>query len=607
MNIQCFILLYSLFILSSGVLGIGVEKLVSRTDDRALKRFLQGKGKGRGSRSSSGEKKRTSSKSTKSKMQKSSRSKQSSSPTSSAYPTPSPTPPPTVLPTHAFVAITASTKSKKAGKSRSGKSRSSSSKAGSSESKSKKSDNSKESKKSSAPTPWQPQETSEPIATQTPQSLPLLMPTTSPSFLEPATDVTGTPQDVATVPTELPSNDMEGEPTLPPRIEPTVTPIEEPTVVPRVEPTVSPVPEPSSLPALEPSLTLDVEATIAPTILSPTVAPGEEPSTVTFDTAAPTLSATESSVPTATEVPTNSPTSGRSASDRPVAPDLDTNAPTLLSGVEPTVATIPSLTIPPADSSIEITRFSVEYDFSQGTSPSEQDFKEAEAVTMAYIEEYLNSFFDFKDEVTVDSISINPVTTLNNPVQIQYDATVEFLKSSSLIPSALELDNLMMAAFQLPAVQTLLLLLGNLPEQNPFSSTGKVAYSRLPRVGEGQIALATGQGLSVVGIAALVTTVALVCAIGGACTVQKCSESALLQRYKLTALDDRIHGVHTMEVIDSTSDCSSSIGGPSINPLGGIECDDDMTIEFGPNEETRGGYDPLFQAPFRISQGDLIR
>ncbi|EEC44744.1 predicted protein [Phaeodactylum tricornutum CCAP 1055/1] len=323
MNIQCFILLYSLFILSSGVLGIGVEKLVSRTDDRALKRFLQGKGKGRGSRSSSGEKKRTSSKSTKSKMQKSLRSKQSSSPTSSAYPTPSPTPPPTVLPTHAFVAITASTKSKKAGKSRSGKSRSSSSKAGS--------------------------------------------------------------------------------------------------------------------------------------------------------------------------------------------------------------------------------------------------------------------------------------------MQIQYDATVEFLKSSSLIPSALELDNLMMAAFQLPAVQTLLLLLGNLPEQNPFSSTGKVAYSRLPRVGEGQIALATGQGLSVVGIAALVTTVALVCAIGGACTVQKCSESALLQRYKLTALDDRIHGVHTMEVIDSTSDCSSSIGGPSINPLGGIECDDDMTIEFGPNEETRGGYDPLFQAPFRISQGDLIR
>ena len=208
---------------------------------------------------------------------------------------------------------------------------------------------------------------------------------------------------------------------------------------------------------------------------------------------------------------------------------------------------------------------------------------------MAYIEDFITSFFEFTDEITLEDVTISPVSRSNTPLQIRFDTRIRFAADSLLIPSTEELDNLLLSAFQEPAVSTLLILLGNLPQENPFSTTQSVSYIMVPTT-RSQSQTASGS-LSSLGIGALAASISLVLGMCGVMAIRRFYRGDGLRRYKPAPTEEGPPaGSDSGGEMDSTSIDSPSEGSVALELQGGVK--EEHTIEF---EKQQHLYDPLFQ------------
>jgi len=110
--------------------------------------------------------------------------------------------------------------------------------------------------------------------------------------------------------------------------------------------------------------------------------------------------------------------------------------------------------------------------------------EEAIAITQNYLETFLIAQFSGTFGVEVESVSIEVLeegaleSGTGPVVTIAYNLTANFPSDSVFVPETAELDVLVQAAFQPPAVMALLVTLQQeLPSENPFSQTQSVSYS----------------------------------------------------------------------------------------------------------------------------------
>ena len=216
--------------------------------------------------------------------------------------------------------------------------------------------------------------------------------------------------------------------------------------------------------------------------------------------------------------------------------DLQTFQPT--PGPDPTPVPAPTQPPVPIDDVIPLSDFTITYNIAGGEVPGDESFDEAGDVTALYIEEIIRANFEFSDEISVLSVTTTPLETATAPTEITFATTIEFDPDSLVVPSAGELDVLMATIFQQPTVQTLYLLLRNLPTDNPFSRTDSVGYSReasgadlAPSVFDagffsGRTGSGSGSGLSGLGVAAVVGTCVVSLLVAGFLYVRRRSKLA---------------------------------------------------------------------------------
>jgi hypothetical protein len=164
-----------------------------------------------------------------------------------------------------------------------------------------------------------------------------------------------------------------------------------------------------------------------------------------------------------------------------------------------------------------LTPFTVAYVLADAGTPTDEQFQAASDITSAYIDEYVTAFFDFSLDTDLDSVTSAVGDFTPDPIGIGYEVTMDFAETSVFIPSKGELDNLMFSAFQEPAVQALLTLLSNLPD-NPFASTTSVTYTPTEVVAEesaGSSGLSSVDTLSPVSLAAIAISCLLVASMSG--------------------------------------------------------------------------------------------
>jgi len=410
-------------------------------------------------------------------------------------------------------------------------------------------------------------------------------------------------------PTEIP---VEGIPTSDPSNAPTETPAEDvPTSEPADIPTGTPV---EDGPTSEPS---DAVPTGTPVEDAPTNEPIDVPTGMPVEgvpTTEPDEIPTSQPIDAVTEEPSGIPTG--QPIDSTVEP---TDA--------PTAVPLPSPTRPPDESTVTLSAWKLEYALTSNQDPSDEDFAEAIAVTTEYLEEFMDSFFRFSEDVNFESMEVVSTGTTTNPVTIEFSTSIKFADDSVFFPSASELDVLLSSAFQQPTVQTYLLLLRNLPRSNPFQTTQTVAQSVIQSgtdFGSQIITSGEGEGSSVSATAAvgIAGVLVLLFSLAGYVTVRRSHVSNPRGKYAPTLQRDATDktefdgfGNDVEEDEDHASHCTSSIG--SATQLHAVQEDDceSIEIEFSPMVDSETSeendiseeHDPLFRNPFAVSQADLIR
>jgi hypothetical protein len=128
---------------------------------------------------------------------------------------------------------------------------------------------------------------------------------------------------------------------------------------------------------------------------------------------------------------------------------------------------------------VESTPFVVDYTLSfRRGEPSPEDTQVAQAVTYDYLSGYL--FFQMFQNPAVrfigESVTAVRTTMTASAVRIEYEFIATFSKESTFVPSTGDLDRKILLAFSQPAVQTLLIDLQDLPEDNPFSETSDTSF-----------------------------------------------------------------------------------------------------------------------------------
>lgn len=120
------------------------------------------------------------------------------------------------------------------------------------------------------------------------------------------------------------------------------------------------------------------------------------------------------------------------------------------------------------------TRFEVDYDeFTALTS----EFPLAEAITIEYLREFMETQFDFNFLTTLNMFRGSLITSDAQNSAATYDLSLIFDESSIDTPNVEEVDLLVFSAFQRPFVGTLISALNELPTGNSFSTTTTVTYN----------------------------------------------------------------------------------------------------------------------------------
>jgi hypothetical protein len=140
----------------------------------------------------------------------------------------------------------------------------------------------------------------------------------------------------------------------------------------------------------------------------------------------------------------------------------------------------------PDDTVIGLSIYNLLYTLDQSRIPNLQDYRGVTDIT----EEYLDEFFDNVLRLSQDIIYTGSITEttdrdfdLGKPVGVEYNTTMFFSPSSTLVPSDAELNALLMSAFRGSQNDEYLKAVQSLPPSNIFETTTEVQFSsgKLPR------------------------------------------------------------------------------------------------------------------------------
>lgn len=244
---------------------------------------------------------------------------------------------------------------------------------------------------------------------------------------------------------------------LPPTRGPSTSAVATPSMQPSVSPSSSIILAPSQTSAPVPAVQSKVPMSLArpssiPSANSPTTQNGTAtPSVVANSTNSPTIPTM--AVPTPSNVTTMSP-----------------NVPT------PSNGTTMSPTVPVTGKHIPASPFSVV--FMVAAPVTAADFDAANVVTLNYLRNYLMMQFALNIATTMTGVMGSPTSTDPSMHKASYNVTGVFADNSAYFPTTADMDVLVMAAFEQPAVQGLLKALGALPASNPFSTTTQATYTK---------------------------------------------------------------------------------------------------------------------------------
>ena len=193
----------------------------------------------------------------------------------------------------------------------------------------------------------------------------------------------------------------------------------------------------------------------------------------------------------------------------------------------------PTPAAPPSSSvGIVLDPYDILYTLTQSRIPNRQDYQGVAALT----EEYLNTFFEgvlgLSNEIAYSSSSTvltDNSFRLGEPVQVEYNTTIFFSESSTLVPGTEELHALLMSGFRGSQKDDYLATLGELSQTNLFSTTTDVEFVQESNPAVGRSSYGEGDTESSsktqkVGVASAAAGGALVLLITGAMMYRRRSE-----------------------------------------------------------------------------------
>jgi hypothetical protein len=220
---------------------------------------------------------------------------------------------------------------------------------------------------------------------------------------------------------------------------------------------------------------------------------------------------------------------------------------------------------------------------------------EAEMITLTFIDDYLQQNFELVTATTYDSLVGSRTAFSPDFTELDYIASARFGQTSEYVPPTSELDLLVEIALSQPQVQTLLIMLRNLPQDNPYSKTSEVTYKRDTNKSSEK----SSSGMSTGGIVGVTSAFLFTFIITGAAFAHRCGLLNPCREYKRAPQAD----IKSKD-IEVLSNCTSSVESPSTRLDGDdyrsriIDEDEDIEITFETSSQEEHSHDPLFEAPF---------
>lgn len=112
-------------------------------------------------------------------------------------------------------------------------------------------------------------------------------------------------------------------------------------------------------------------------------------------------------------------------------------------------------------------------------TPSDGDLATVTEITDRFLEEISNLSYDFDPNTDMDDFMVMLITSTDGSgaVTVEYEATVMFGDSSTIVPTMEEVEALIASAFDGLNLQVYLDLMQNLGTNNAFAETTDVAYA----------------------------------------------------------------------------------------------------------------------------------
>jgi hypothetical protein len=131
--------------------------------------------------------------------------------------------------------------------------------------------------------------------------------------------------------------------------------------------------------------------------------------------------------------------------------------------------------------SVDSTPFSVQYSITSTDAVTEDDYDEAAAATIAYLQNYLTDVYGLSRHITLEKVDATKIgdTGDGTPVRIGYDLVAIFDQEAGLVPEKIDVDKLISQSMIYPDNMAFYESLRQLPQDNPFSTTNAVKYSTL--------------------------------------------------------------------------------------------------------------------------------
>jgi hypothetical protein len=137
----------------------------------------------------------------------------------------------------------------------------------------------------------------------------------------------------------------------------------------------------------------------------------------------------------------------------------------------------PSTRAPSAATDTEASPFVITYQTSDSREPTPEEFDQAQAVTLQYLEDFLVGEYEFNLITALNDVLGLALSESTDPLAVAYATTLLFSPESGFIPSQEDIDVQVFTAFQEQAVFDLVAALQGLPPENPFSSTTSVQFT----------------------------------------------------------------------------------------------------------------------------------